>query len=183
MSFRSRFLLLSRRVFPIPVKTANIHSIQSKSTLKKPWRDWEWNFYIVGIPTGLRVRMWNKVRCDMRTWNVSWITSMFERGRERLVGAEREWYSNDSKISTAFEESEKNQSNILIEDICSIEESDIISPMINVCQCLTFRNNHRGANPSNVQINYVWALPEDNVGLQKMIKYLPNIEGFPCARS
>ena len=101
----------------------------------------------------------------MRTWNVSWIPSMFERGRGRLVGAEREWYSNGSKISAAFEESEKNHSNISIEDICSIEESAIISPMMNVCQCLTFRNNHRGANPSNVQINYVWALPEENIGV------------------
>lgn len=134
MSFLSRFMLLSRRTFPIPVKTANIHSIQSKSTLKKPWRDWEWNFYTVGIPTGLRVRMWNKVRCDMRTWNVSWITSMFERGRGRLVGAEREWYSNDSKISTAFEESEKNQSNISIEDwrIRNNFADDKCMPMLNI---------------------------------------------------
>ena len=98
MSFLSRFLLLSRRAFPIPVKKADIHSIQSKSTLKKPWRDWEWNFYTVGIPTGLRVRMRNRVRCEMRTWNVSWITSMFKRGRGRLVCAEREWYSNGSKM-------------------------------------------------------------------------------------
>ena len=154
MSFRSRFLLLSRRAFPIPVKTANIHSIQSKSTLKKPWRDWEWNFYTVGIPTGLRVRMWNRVRCEMHTWNVSWITAMFER-RGRLVGEEREWSSNGSKISAAFEESEKNRLNISIKDTCSIEEWEIISPMMNLCRCLTFRNKHRGANPSNVQINYV----------------------------
>ena len=68
---------------------------------------------------------------------------------------EREWSSNGSKISAAFEESEKNRSNISIKDTCSIEESEIISPMMNLCRCLTFRNKHRGANPSNVQINYV----------------------------
>ena len=94
----------------------------------------------------------NDVKCSHRMW----------AGSSRCLSGEDGLFVRRGSILQTNQRNlqhSKNQkpfwSKILIKDICSIEESEIISLMMNLCPCLTFRNKHRGANPSNVQINYV----------------------------